>query len=160
MHGGQSLCWWFWNLSAISLTLLPPSRAVCVPCPWTWAGPRDCLNPQNVAEVTTLITEARLRKAVQTYLTLLCFTDSVFFFYHFKACGSSVSSKSISSIFPTASAHFASLSYSGNSCNILNSPPTKWLCLVEGSDDVWHSLAIKNFSIKVCTGVTITWNYM
>ena len=44
-------------------------------------------------------------------LALLCFAV----FYKLKVCGNPVSSRSIGAIFPTALAHFVSLSHSGNS---------------------------------------------
>ena len=47
---------------------------------------------------------------IQAYLVLLCFTDSAFFFFcKLNVCGNPESSTSISTIFPTAFAHFMSL---------------------------------------------------
>ena len=42
------------------------------------------------------------------------------FFYKLKVWGNPTSSKSIGAIFPTDTAHFVSLSHSGNSCNTAN----------------------------------------
>ena len=53
-----------------------------------------------------------------TLFALLHFTDTVVFFYKLKVCGNPASSKSISAIFPTAFAHFMSLSHYGS--NISN----------------------------------------
>ena len=55
--------------------------------------------------------------------------------YKLKVCGNPVSSKSISAIFPTAFAHFLSLSHFDNSHNISNPPPAKQLRPAEGSHD-------------------------
>lgn len=48
---------------------------------------------------------------------LCCF---FFSFYKLQVCGSSVSSKSVKAILPTAYAYFTSVSQSGNSCIISN----------------------------------------
>ena len=58
----------------------------------------------------------------QTYLVFLCFTDiAFFFFYRLKVYGNPASSKSIGAIFPTAFAHFVSVSSrSRNSLSISN----------------------------------------
>jgi len=61
-----------------------------------------------------------------------------------------VSSNFIGPIFPTAFTHFVSVSHSGNSPNISNPPQAERLQLAEGSDDGYHSLAIKYFKNKVC----------
>ena len=47
----------------------------------------------------------------------LCF---IAFVKKLKVCGSNALSKSIGAIFPTAFAHFVSLTHFGNSCNISN----------------------------------------
>ena len=48
------------------------------------------------------------------FITLLRYGS----FYKLKVCGGPASSKSIGIIFPTAFAHFMSLSHFSNSCNI------------------------------------------
>ena len=58
----------------------------------------------------------------QTHLILLDFVDTsfLFIFNKLKAYSNSVSSKSITDIFPMGFAQFVSLSHYGNSCNISN----------------------------------------
>lgn len=56
---------------------------------------------------------------LQAYLILLHLVEIVFF-YRLKRCGNAVSSKSIGTVFPTAFAHFVSVSRFGNSHNISN----------------------------------------
>ena len=56
--------------------------------------------------------------------------------YYIVSCGNPESSKSISTIFPAAFAHFVSVSYIGNSRNMFNPPPAERLQFDEDSDNV------------------------
>jgi len=66
---------------------------------------------------------ALLEDPILSYFALLCFTDTMLFFFFFnklKVCGNPASSKFTGTIFPRAFAHLVSLSHFGNSSNILN----------------------------------------
>ena len=56
----------------------------------------------------------------QACLILFCYIVTAFFFFFskFKVGGNSVSNKSLGAFSPETFAHFVSLSYFGNSCNM------------------------------------------
>lgn len=60
------------------------------------------------------------RGITSLHCALLCCTLQILFFFKLKVYGNLVSSKAINAIFPTAFAHFVSLSNFGNSCSISN----------------------------------------
>ena len=75
----------------------------------------------------------------QFCINLLSLLDPMFFFlfYKLKVCGNSASSKSIGTIFPTAFAHYVSVSHFGNSCNIFNFFIIIFIIISPGISDLW-----------------------
>lgn len=74
----------------------------------------QCSRKLNMSSLSLWLVQAYL---VSLPCALLPFADKVCV-YRLKVCGNPVSSKSIGTVFPIASAHFMALSHFGNSCSI------------------------------------------
>lgn len=104
-----------------------------------------------------VVSELFIHRHTSFYCTLLNGSAEAFFFFFLnklEVCGRSVWKKAISAIFPTALAHFMSVSHSGNS---LNTPNVSiiiiflmvicdiWYYYCKDSDGGYHFLSNKVF---------------